>query len=416
MKKIFISVLLLQSLFTKAQTVKILFDATKAQMAGNADWVIDADINNLGTNATGAMVTGTGSFYTESNPQAIATPLQNTTTTSTIETYWTGALSAWAVDCAKKGYAVETLPYNDSITYGNTSHLKDLGKYNIFIVCEPNILFTISEKNAIVQFVKDGGRLFIISDHDISDRNNDGYDSPAIWNNLFTTNTVQTNPFGITFDLQNYSQTTSNIATLPTDSCLHGPMGNITKMQYSSGTSMTLNAANNNTVKGIIYKTGVANTGTTDVFFATAYFGQGKICAMGDSSPADDGTGDSNDILYNGYTGDANGQHQLLLMNATIWLASNIKTNTPTTEIENKQLDIKIYPNPTNKIVHIHVKNIFSNFLSLEIYNAIGQSINSFTNSNDKQYSKEIALPQKGMYYVVYKTKTGNQVQKISCN
>jgi hypothetical protein len=30
--------------------IKILFDATKVEMAGNADWVIDADLHNLYTN------------------------------------------------------------------------------------------------------------------------------------------------------------------------------------------------------------------------------------------------------------------------------------------------------------------------------------------------------------------------------
>jgi hypothetical protein len=35
-------------------------------------------------------------------------------------------------------------------------------------------------------------------------------------------------------------------------------------------------------------------------------------------------------ILYNGYTGDANGNHKPLLLNATIWLAtssSNLNVN-----------------------------------------------------------------------------------------
>lgn len=33
-----------------AQQVKILFDATKAETANNADWIIDADAHNLGWN------------------------------------------------------------------------------------------------------------------------------------------------------------------------------------------------------------------------------------------------------------------------------------------------------------------------------------------------------------------------------
>jgi hypothetical protein len=36
--------------FSKAQ-IKILFDATKAEMAGNGDWVIDADLHNLKANS-----------------------------------------------------------------------------------------------------------------------------------------------------------------------------------------------------------------------------------------------------------------------------------------------------------------------------------------------------------------------------
>ena len=134
----------------RAQTIKILFDATKAQMAGNADWVIDADTHNLGYNSSGAMISGLGD---ESNPQALPTPAQSGITASTAETYWNGALSAWAVDCAKQGYTVETLPYNDSITYGNMTHTRDLSKYDVYIVDEPNILFTPAEKNAIVKLV-----------------------------------------------------------------------------------------------------------------------------------------------------------------------------------------------------------------------------------------------------------------------
>ncbi len=333
----------------RAQTIKILFDATKAQMAGNADWVIDADTHNLGYNSSGAMISGLGD---ESNPQALPTPAQSGITASTAETYWNGALSAWAVDCAKQGYTVETLPYNDSITYGNMTHTRDLSKYDVYIVDEPNILFTPAEKNAIVKFVQHGGGLFIISDHTNSDRNGDGYDSPYIWNDLFTTNTVQSNPFGTTFDLQDFSETSTNVANLPADSCLHGPKGNVSKIQYSNGTSMTLSTANNASVKGLIYKTGASNTGTTQVLFARSYYGSGKVCALGDSSPTDDGTGDSNDVLYNGYFGDASGQHQYLLMNATIWLATKPQVAAGLQDAI-PEGPVTLYPNPAKGEVHL---------------------------------------------------------------
>ena len=49
MKKNIIRFTLIVFLSTNAQ-IKILFDATKAEMAGNADWVIDADSKSKWTN------------------------------------------------------------------------------------------------------------------------------------------------------------------------------------------------------------------------------------------------------------------------------------------------------------------------------------------------------------------------------
>lgn len=302
---------------TNAQ-VKILFDATKAETAGSADWIIDADANNLGYGTGPAVLNG----GTESNAQRIPTPLQSNITPSTVETYWTGALSAWGIDCVKKGYQVETLPYNGAITYSNSANAQDLSNYKIFVVVEPNIFFTASEKTAIMDFVKNGGSLFMVSDHTVSDRNNDGYDSPAIWNDLLTNNTVQNNPFGFTFDLANISVTTSNLTSYASDSLLHGSYGNVSQIKWSNGTTMTINPTVNPSVRAAFYNTGSSNTGTTGVMVAYARFGAGKVVAFGDSSPFDDGTGDPNDNLFTGYTGDVSGNHRLIIMNATVWLAT----------------------------------------------------------------------------------------------
>ncbi len=320
--------LLFPSCFAFAQT-KILFDATKAETAGQADWIIDADQWNLNWNPNAY----TNASNWHSNAQKIPIPAQSGIMATTNENFWVGGISAWAVDCAKKGYTVETLPWNGQITYGNASNLQDLSNYKVYIVCEPNIMFSAAEKTAIMQFVQNGGGLFMVSDHTVSDRNGDGDDSPAIWNNLMTNNSVQNNPFGITFDLQNFSGTYSNLASSlsASDSILHGTMGNVTKVQWANGTSMTLSTTNNPTVKAVVYKTGTS--GNTNVLFAYARYGNGKVCAIGDSSPCDDGTGNpsSNLTLYNGYFTDAAGNHQRLLMNATIWLATANPTSVTAT-------------------------------------------------------------------------------------
>jgi hypothetical protein len=330
MKKIYSSFILLLFLvqFTTAQT-KILFDATKAETAGNADWVIDSDVFNLGFSSGPATVGGGD----ESNPQRFPTPAATLGQTYT-ETYWKGALSYWGLDCVQKGYSVETLPVGGSITYGNASNPQDLLNYKAFIICEPNIQFTAAEKTAILNFVAGGGGLFMISDHDVSDRNNDGWDSPQIWDDLMQVNsTGNTNPFGMIFNrstttsLDNFSETSTNVnpALSPTDSILHGPMGNVAKVLWSNGTSMTLSPAANPTVRAVIYKTSVSPaTGNAGVMVAYAHYGKGKVIAIGDSSPCDDGTGDPNDNLFTGYMGDVPPNHRNLLMNGTIWLVTTL--------------------------------------------------------------------------------------------
>lgn len=308
--------------------VKILFDATKAETAGSADWVIDANTRNI---AWGSGSPVTGGSGTESNAQTIPTPAQPAAGITTAETYWDGGLSFWGLDCAYKGYIVESLPaITGKITYNDLTNAQDLSNYKTFVVCEPNITFTATEKTAMLDFVRNGGGLFIISDHDKSDRNNDGFDSPYIWNDFFQTNsTGNTNPFGMIFDLANFSETSTNISNnVKADTLLRmsagAGWGNVAKVKWSAGTSLTINPVANASVVPIVYQT--TGSGNNKVMVAIARYGAGKVVAAGDSSPFDDGTGDPNDTLYPGYNGDVTPNHRNLIMNATIWLVTNYAT------------------------------------------------------------------------------------------
>jgi len=387
MKTFFASFLLTVFSIASFSQTKILFDATKAEMANNADWVIDADQFNIGYNPN-AYIGGN-----EANPQQIPTPAQSGITSSTSQNYWKGAISAWAVDAVKLGYYVETLPYDGQITYGNSSNSQDLSNYDIFVVCEPNILFTTSEKTALMNFVQNGGGLFMISDHDNSDRNGDGYDSPAIWNDFMQNNSVQNNPFGITFDYEYFTEATSNIPNLPNDPLLHGSYGNVTSVEFYGGTSMTLNPSQNTSVKGVVYRGGYSNTGTTGVLCAYATYGQGRIAALGDSSPADDGTGDTGDNLYDGWIQDANGNHERLIMNATIWLtgtALNIKQVNLITE--------KLFFSSNGQTGNIIIKNPTGNkTYRIDIFDITGRKIIS-KNNISANTNIEISLPANGIY------------------
>lgn len=312
-------------------TKKVLFDTLKGETAGNADWTIDED---------------------NSSPQRIPTPAQSTVTASTPETYWTGALSSWGIALVKRGYAVETLPSSGRITYGDASNAQDLSNYNTFIVDEPNIRFTTTEKAAILAYVKAGGGLLMIADHTKSDRNGDGYDSPAIWNDLLTTATPA-NPFGIAFDLANLSfendrpTTTTVVAVLPTDSLLHGPAGNPTLMEYHNGTTMTLSTTANSSVQGVLFAPNTTNPSLKGAIVAHAHYGKGRVVALGDSSPVDDGTGAAGNNLFKGWSDEAGGDHARIMLNATIWLATPNATSAPlATRGSAVAAGYTLFPNP----------------------------------------------------------------------
>lgn len=279
---------------------KFLFDATKAETAGNADWVISE--NSSGT------------------PLRYPSPSVTGVTATTPETYWQGALSSWGIALVKQGHSVETLVGSTGITYGNTSNPQDLSKYDVFVVDEPNTLFTSAQKTAIMNFVKNGGGLFMIADHNVSDRNNDGKDSPAIWNDLMGNNSVKNNPFGFTVELTNISETSTNVLNDPANTILHGSEGNVSKLKFSNGATIKLNTTANTTAKGLFWQNSVTTASTTKVMCASATFYSGRVVLLTDSSPADDGTGNPSDNLYNGWT-DVSGDHARLHLNASYWLA-----------------------------------------------------------------------------------------------
>ena len=274
---------------------KFLFDAGHAETAGNADWVLDVDAGVV---------------------PRYPTPAASGITASTPETYWTAAVSAWGVALVKLGNSVENLPPGTAITYGNTANPQDLANYSVYVVDEPNTLFTAAEKTAIVNFVKNGGGLFMISDHDISDRNSDGYDSVDIWNDLMSNNSVQANPFGFSIDYTNISETTANVLASSTNTILNGSQGAVTQLKYSNGATITKTAGS--AAQPLIWRT-TSTQGNTNIMCASSTYGTGRVVVVADSSPADDGTGSPGNTVYPGWTEIAS--HAKLHLNASLWLA-----------------------------------------------------------------------------------------------
>lgn len=400
------ALILSASLFSQSPgQKKILFDCTHAETAGNGDWCIAATNHSLAWNPNACV--GCGS---KSDPTQYPTPTQTAVTSSTAETYWEGALSYWAIDCVKQGYWVETLPpATGQITYGNSSNLQDLSNYNVFVVDEPNIVFNAAEKTAIMHFIQNGGSLFAISDHTGSDRNNDGWDSPAIWNDFLTNNGVANNAFGYKFILENFSGVSANLVTATTDSITHGPFGSVSEVQWSNGTCMTINPSQNASVEAHVWKNGMGQTDTA-ALCVTARLQCGKIASIGDSSPPDDGTGNPSVTLYTGYTGDAAGNHRPWLMNMMIWLAEGSNCSTGINK-PGMELQANVYPNPVKNALTVQLP-FAAQKTSVSITDVLGKEVMSVTASGSQISVNEInATP--GIYFVKIIADGKTQVTKL---
>ena len=282
-----------------AAAKKALFDNYHAETAGNADWEIDTH-------------------------QPVPSPAQSGIGPNTPGTFWVGAISSWGVDLVKRGYTVAT--NTTALTYGSGSNPYDLSNYDVLIVDEPNTLFSSAEATAILNFVHDGGGLVAISDHSGSDRNNDGYDSPMIWNALDPTHLLGAH-FGVSADANNnITQTSTNVNALASDSLTRGPVGNVTGFAFHNGTTLTLYPSANPSVRGEVWMSGLSQTSTTGLMAASSVYGSGRVFLTCDSSPADDGSATSgNSSIYDGW-GEAGATDSTLFLNATLWATRRTTT------------------------------------------------------------------------------------------
>ncbi|GEM_PF-2649855 len=207
--------------------LKVLFDFTKHEDAGNADWRID------------------------------------------------GAYSSFADALRNEGFEVDSLG-----TGSGEIKSSDLSGYSVLVLPEPQNEFTADEKNAILDFVNNGGGLVYIADHKSSDRDNDGWDSWSIWNDNLDFDTT----FGITLESTQSGNSGNNEVTdieqvdILTD--------NLTSFGSWLGTTMSVSGD----AKAAAYQT---ISGNRLPVLAYATYGNGRVVVHCDSSTFDDGTPDS---------------------------------------------------------------------------------------------------------------------------
>ncbi len=272
----------------------IAFDLTKSENAGNADWVIGTSPN------------------------------------------WTGAYSDF-------GTALRTLGYTTQTLTGSSITASVLANVDVLVLPEPQDPFTTSERNAILSFVQNGGGLFLIADHDGSDRNNNGWDSRRVYNeSLLTAST-----YGISFDANSIYADPTTLIENPQTQITSG----ITQAGMYAGCSITPsgNAVTRIWLRNLNEEGLVTNT-----------YGLGRIAAYGDSSPFDDGTGNSGNDLHDGWHEYHNAQ---LGINVVQWLAQQVQSSVvfstpilvPSIPVINQSVEIRINIQSTQAISFVYL-------------------------------------------------------------
>ncbi len=298
---------LLTGILPATHAASFLWDASRENMAGNADWVIDAD--------------GYAGQPPESDPDRFPSPPQSGITGTTPETYWRGMNSEWAIRLVKAGHSVETLPRNSTITYGSPDNPQDLSNYDVFILNEPQEPLFSAEKQAVYDFISAGGGVLMVADHCGSDRNHSGWDSPRVFNdmNIAAELGVIFYDDSMSYDCD-FTQNIFRVSDDPADPIIHGSFGTVSNIKYNGTTEMEIFPATHPSVTGHAWRNPGSPEGNR-YMVVTCLYGNGKVALFPDSSPTSDGTGDPNDTSYGNTFADPEFDNDTLFLNISAWLA-----------------------------------------------------------------------------------------------
>jgi hypothetical protein len=240
----------------------VLFDLSRHEASGNADWRID------------------------------------------------GGYSSWADELRRQGFEPR------SIT-DKTISVQTLMEANVLVIPEPQNPFSDSERQAILEFVQRGGGLFMIADHRDSDRDNDGWDSPEVFNGWdgktpnnapseYRKSLDAASSFGLSFSFaSSFRDPVITIKPL----VMHSVVDGLPSAGIYVGTSLDKGTP----LMGANGKT----------YLAVNEIGKGRVLGYGDSSAFSDGTfSDGTKSKYNNWVNLSNAR---LAINAVKWLAQDLQ-------------------------------------------------------------------------------------------
>lgn len=308
----------------------ILFDNSHGETSGQADWVIDGGFSDFADDLVANGYTVKEYRGIDKNGDGCIRYFDDRTPSNE--------------------------PLNEAvITYDS---IKDA---DVFVIAEANRPFTISERNALKQFVDSGKGIYFISDHYNADRNMNTWDSTEVYNGYNRSTNSAYNIGGLYGDLRNPQSPNSGWLSenfglrfrFNAINLLNGFSG-IKPSDYSEGITegvqpilmaagSTLSIVDGNKAKGIVYLSSTdkpskwgsaADTGlyfggeTEGAYVAISKPSRGKAAFIGDSSPIEDsttkykheGTG-ANKSTHDGYN--SSGNAKVLSINIINWLATS---------------------------------------------------------------------------------------------
>lgn len=169
---------------------------------------------------------------------------------------------------------------------------------NIFVIVEPNTKYSSQELKVVEDFSKKGGKLFLISDHEGADRNNNGWDSVMVLNQFESF-------VGINFLKLWFSEHPITGKTVD-----HQITEGVVAVGTWGGTSVAPTCPE---AEGLMFES------HDGAYIAKSTINNTRIVCMGDSSPFDDGTGAPGNKLYDGWNNPGY-NHERLCLNSLRWL------------------------------------------------------------------------------------------------
>lgn len=304
------------------------------------------------------------------------------------ESDWSGQLSTWAYELYQAGH---TMRSNATPIDAAT-----LAGVDLLVIVEPQNPFAAAEITAIGEWVHAGGSLFVVANHNASDRDNDGWDSPSIFGGYSVPHIsvpvgsdVETfcgALFGLHFHVKDEGNnsitgTFANVDTDPDNPIINGPYGPVAAVIYHVGNVMSLWPSANpdlTSVAGHIWKDG--DTGNPDANIAAwSRYGRGKIMGYGDSSSCADGT--DTEPHANNWT-EAGSNNREFFLNATAWLLSREGTGVEDGEggregggLPRLGLGLRAAPNPFNPVTRVELSLPAAGAVDVAVYDLAGRRL-----------------------------------------